>query len=478
MEEWLVRAAVPVLSVLLAVIVLGLGARNLSPITLANRQPLTQFGELELRSLPAGGGIVISDIPEMLTVFQAAQAESGKKQDWLPVATRSLVSPEYRARLERLGTGHWPVSTNAQEFRRREMLQLTDWLAQRNQVYYLHPGFGAFNGWYYQHPTGLVFEIKRFSTNATFLPTLAAEAVTKNEPFWDDLTPQIESLQRAGTTAEPSFIRTVKKRLYLGPVVPSQVALLKEWYSMALNSWGVELQRNGRLPAAQRRFNQALLLDTNNWVARINLNCNSNLQAGTSMSLTGAAGAVDQLGSPEKLVAIMSRLGTIDDPVGCFLLGNVWRQAGLPRWAMQQYERARVLAPDSPAPEFALADLYLHWGREDLAMASINHLRESVKKAPENSGLDVRLSVLEAGVWLSQSNLNRATGVLHSAVQQHPNDIPTLIRIAQAYFAFGDFTNAEQLVIRVFGREPDNVSALLLNGHACKQNAPKPPSRF
>lgn len=460
--QWLERAAAPLFTALLAVVALGLGARNLPAIMLPNRQPLIQFGDLALHSLPPGGGIVLSDYPEMLEVFQAAQARSRDKQDWLPVDTESLPTYNYRARLERLRAGNWLATTNRHDLMPSEMLQLMDRLAQTNRIYYLHPSFGYYFEWFYQEPTGSVYELKPLPAHAIDPPRLTAEAIRQSERIWDDLTSQFDLLQRAGTPTEPPLVKSVEKFFRLENGVPDQISLLKDWYSMSLDGWGVELQRNDCLPAAQRRFSQALELNTNNWVARINLYCNTNLQGGIKMTLADATDFAGQLGSIDKLVLLIGRLGPVDYPGFCLVLGAVYQKSGLPRQAMQQFGRADDLVPDALAPQFALAGLAASYGMPDRALEWINHLRDAAKKMPPNADMDARLALGEAGVWLSQTNRTRAVNVLQSAVQQHPDDAQTLIQISQMYVAFGDFTNAQQLVTRLLDREPDNVSALLI----------------
>jgi tetratricopeptide (TPR) repeat protein len=471
LAEWLERATAPLLTALLVVVVLGLGARNLPAIVLANRQPLGQFGELALHSLPSGGGIVFSDVPELLEVFQAAQARSGEKQDWLPVDTESLPTPEYRERLERLRAGSWLVSTNRHDLAPAEMLQLVDRLAQTNRIFYLHPSFGYFFELFYQQPAGSVFELKRFLTNSINPPLLTAVAMTQNEKFWDVLAPQFELLQRAAAPTESSLVKSAEKIFRLEAVAPNQLGLLKEWYSMVLDSWGVDLQRDGRLPAAERRFRQASELNTNNWVARINLYCNTNLQAGTKMTLANAAEFASQIGSVKKLVSLISRLGPLDDPGFCYLFGNVFQESGLPRQAMQQFSRAYDLVPDALAPQFALAKLAAQYRMPDRAMELINHIRGVAKNMPANADLDSQIALLEAGVWLSQTNVNRAASILQNVVQQHPDDARTLYRISQAYLAFGDYTNAGPLVTRLLDQEPDNISALMMQSQILLQTA-------
>lgn len=471
LARFMERATAPLLTTLLAVITLGLSARNLPAIVLVNRQPLVQFGEFALHNLPPGSGIVISDNPEMLEVFQAAQAQSGDKHDWLPLDTLSLPVPEYRARLQRQHAGNWLTSTNQQELPPEDMLKLVYGRTQTSQVYYLHPSFGYFFEYLYQLPNGSVFELKRLPARAINPPALTAAVLRQNEKIWDDQTPQIEALRRAGIPGKSSLVTPVEDFFRLEPVAVGQVGQLKEWYSMFLNDWGVELQRNGQLPAAQRRFSQALELNTNNWIALVNLQCNTNLQAGTNMALGNAAGFVQQGGSSKQLELFMKRLGPLDDPSFCVFLGNHYQESGLPRLAMQQFGRVHELVPEALIPQFTLARLEVLSGLPDQAMTLINQLRSEEKKLPPNADLDVQLALLETGVWLSQTNFTRAGNVLQTVVQRHPDDDQIVNRVAQTYTSFGDFTNAEQLVNRLLTRNPENISALLTQSGIFLQTA-------
>ena len=471
LAQFLEHATMPLLTVLLAVVVLGLSARNLPDIVLVNRQPLIQFGKLAVNDLPKGGGIVISDNPQMLMVFQAAQAQSGNQLDWLPLDTLSLPLPEYRAHLQRRHAGNWLASTNSQDLSPDEMLRLVYNLTWTNKVYYLHPSFGYFFEYLYQQPAGSVFELKRLPARSINPPPLTAEVIAQNERFWNDRSPQIESLQGAGSTEKSSLTKSLERIFHLETVPIGQIELLKEWHSMFLNDWGVELQRNGRLQAAQRRFSQALELNTNNWFALVNLQCNTNLQSGTNMALGNAAGFFQQGGSQKQLESFMKRLGPLDDPSFCVYYGNQYQESGLPRMAMQQFGRAHELVPDALIPQLALARLEVLSGLSDQALESINQLRIATKKLPANAELDVQLALLETGVWLSQSNYTRAGDVMQTVVRKYPDDDKIVNHIAQTYASFGDFTNAEQLVNRLLARNPDNISALMTQSGIFLQTA-------
>ena len=112
-----------------------------------------------------------------------------------------------------------------------------------------------------------------------------------------------------------------------------------EWCSAALDGWGVELQRNGRLPEARRRFEQAIALNTNNPAAKVNLQCNTNLQAHNNMSVAEADTVASQLGDLRQLSVMISRHGPFDSPVFCYLLGDVYRQTGLFRQSGKTREK-------------------------------------------------------------------------------------------------------------------------------------------
>ncbi|HEX4348841.1 MAG TPA: tetratricopeptide repeat protein [Verrucomicrobiae bacterium] len=464
------QAAVPVLSTLLTVLVLGLAARNLLAITLVNRQSLRQFGELQWRSLPPGGGIVLSDFPTQLDVFQAAQASFRDQPQWLPVDLTALPKPEYRAQLTRLGLDVGPAPDAARDLDRDQMLLLLDGFAQNHRVFYLHPSSTFLSELFYTRPAGLVHELIRYPSGAINPPRLAAPAMAENEKAWDNFAPEIASLQPPASPAKPSLFDDVDSYLYLAPVASGQTRLLQEWFSLALDDWGAQLQRHGLLPAARRRFDQAFQLNPNNWIARLNLYCNANLQSRTNdMSLLAVSGLAAQLRSAQNRASAVSYLGPMDEPDGCFILGNDYQQAGLLRMAMQQYDRARVLAPRVLAPEFALAELYGRCGLTNQAMATLNHLHGEIKSLPDTAGFDLQLALVEAGVWMSESNQTRAAATLQEAVQRHPHDPAALNQISTAYYSFGDFTSARQLADRILEQQPDDISALLMQSSVLLQ---------
>ena len=457
--------AAPALVVALGLVAGGLLLRNAPGITLANRQPLASFGALAVRSLPAGGGVVLSDDPQKLLVFQAALSHQRAVRDWQAVDTASLPSPEYRAALERQHPAGWLTAENRHELKPQEALQLIEQVARSNRLCYLHPSFGYFFERFYLQPHDAVFEMKLCDLNQLGAPPLTPPETARMEKFWDETwASELEAISR--TVWRPAVSRRPKgggkilRSLHVGAVSPVQSQLLGEWFSISLNTWGVELQRAGQMPAARQRFEQALALNTNNLAARINHQNNTNLQAGKHLNLAGLSEAAGWFRDVQRLGLIMNRFGPFDDPVICYLMGSSYQQRGQLRLAAQQFERARTLAPDAPASELALAEIYSRVRMDDKVFEIVKHLRTLTQTMPATNSLDVELSLLEANAWLSQTNPANARGVLQSILKKHPDDDRVLNLVVKAYLVFGDFTTARQLMAGQLARNPDDVVTL------------------
>jgi tetratricopeptide (TPR) repeat protein len=235
-----------------------------------------------------------------------------------------------------------------------------------------------------------------------------------------------------------------------------------EWYSLSLDGWAVALQRQGRWSEARLRFEQALQLNPDNFSASISLACNTNHQSGRKLGLGDVDKVAAELGNSQRLSQVMNSCGPFDEPVFCYLLGCSFQQINQPLQAVQQFERARMLAPGAPAPEFALAELYTRLRYADRARPLIGRLRDEAKNLPADSPLNVELGLLEANSWLSQTNIASANSAFESVLQQHPDDAQIVNRVVGTYLAFGDFTNALQLINAHLSKSPDDVPGLNL----------------
>jgi Flp pilus assembly protein TadD len=468
-EEWRRRSLVkipwrklagPCAAGILVLMAAALAARNAPAILRANLHPLPRFGELAVESLPAGHGVVLSDQPQKLTVFQAALSHRRNASDWLAVDTRALPAVAYRAQLERRQPAGWLTESNRHELTQLETLRLLEHVAQTNRLFYLHFSYGYLFERFYLEPAGAVYEMKLRGAHPLDLPPLPAAVTAANETFWTaawqkDFSPLIPAASR-----KPAGWEKKLQRFGFAPAPRQQDQLLAEWYSVALDNWGVALQRQGRWPEARLRLEQALQLNANNFPARISLFANTNFQAGLKLNLTEVGKVAEQLGNMQRLGLLMNNGGMFDDPVFCYLLGCAFQKTGLRLQAVEQFERTRTLAPDVLAPEFALAELYSQLQFTDRARPLISQLRADAKKHPDSAPVDLELALLEANSWLAQTNPANARSALQSVLQQHPDDAQIVNRVIGAYLAFGDFTNALRLVDRQLAKSPDDVQIL------------------
>jgi tetratricopeptide (TPR) repeat protein len=462
LEIYSQRAAIPAFTLLMVIVTVGLLLRNAPAITLTNRQPLSQFGKIALHNLPSSGGIILSDDPLRLMVFKAAAGDQNRQ--WLGLDTLALPSSAYRRQLARHQPGDWLTNTDKDNLTPAGMFRVVKNLSETKKIYYLHPSFGYFFDYFYLQPCGPIFEFQSFTNKSVNPPPLTAATLTQTEKFWDDLAPSLNAIEQTCFSKKTGLdltLQNIYERLHWQAVPTTQSQLLGQWYSVALNDWGVRLQQAGQLTAAQKRFEQALALNPDNPVAKINLQCNTNLAAGAKLNLAAVDTLAGQLGSLQRMNRLITAFGAADEPSFCYLRGNVYLQAGLPRQALQQYERARALAPTVLAPQIALAELYARCGFNEQSRQIISHVRSEQSTLLVKNNLDVSLALMEANSWLSQTNPANARSVLQSVLKEHPGDERATSLVLRAYLAFGDYTNALQLANRQLAANPESLGGLL-----------------
>ena len=446
-----------------AVILLTLACRNAPVIWAGNHQPLENFGALAARSLPAEGGILLGNDLAKQTAVQAALPRKSRGR-WQVVLLPLLPSPDYRAALERRQPRGWVDDTSRHELKVGEQFRLLAQLARTNRLFFLQPEPGQmlFEK-YYSTPAGAVAELKPYQPQQFSEPSLSASALDEGENFWDAAwVKRMAAFRRPDSTGGPLWSRfgeTLSRSFYLPPLPVSQEGLLRRWYSISLNDWGVELQRSGRLPAAHRRFEQALVLNTNNSLAAVNLTCNTNLQAGNELKVGKVDARIKDFG---QLAEIIRRCGRGDEPTICFVLGRYCQAAGLSRQAIEQLERAKTLAPTDLAPDFALAEIFSNARQDDQVFAIVNRLRTNFSALPTNQAAPaaMKLDLLEAKSWMSQTNPANARRIWQSILARHPEDPGVASLVFSAYMNFGDFTNALQMVTNLLARTPDRPALI------------------
>ena len=457
-SDFLRQRALMLLTALAVLVIAAHGWRSAVGIRQAHQATLADCGELLTHSLPAEGGIILANDPMLLMTAQAAIARNRAEQHWTLVDLQSLPLAKYRVALENKSSWGWTSTNSTTELTPSLCLQLLQQLSATHHLFYLLPAPGHFLfEQFYPATMGGTHELKNLADNSFDAPPLTTNEIVANETFWDAAWEKhLARVSQINTRAAKNSPR----HLALTAVKPEQAQQFGRWFSMAINNWGVELQRNGKLMEARHRFEQAQLLNPENSAASINLHCNSNLVMNLPMDLSGAPALAKNIASIQQLARIVEVSGNYDEAVVCALLGDACYNAGWPRQALQQLNRAKTLAPDSVAPELAMAKIYSRFGMAGKVLDYTKHLRQYETNAAAGHALGLELSLLEAKSWFDLTNSAAASRVLENVLEQNPDDASTWETVFKAYIAFGAPTNALTMLNHLLAKDPDSIPAL------------------
>ena len=467
LPPWLRRAATLGLFALPVAFSLLLANRNFGVIRDLNRVPLLRYGELAVSTLPAsGGGVLMGDDPLRLEVVQAALTRHPGQHPWLPVDTTRLADPLYRAALQRNKPLGWTDISPRRALTYPEIAELIDHVVHSSTpVYYVHPSFGFFFENADAEPHGLVFKLHPASDRSA-IPSPAPPLVRENEQFWDRTWAgglsalPVPAPAPAQTPADDFSTRFIRLFQLTEPVSDQRI-VLDHWFSMALNTWGVSLQRVSQWAAARQRFQQSLALNTNNIAARLNLDCNVNLQKGGRMEAATAYILMQQLKSSHYAAQELLRAnGPFDDPVMTFELGLHFQSVSLTRQAGELFRRTSELAPGEVIPELTLAELYIQDRQPGPALAVLANVRRQAATKPLDEDNATRLTLLEAAAWLDTTNRGVGDRLLRAAFQNRAGDQRTLNTVIEIYEQAGQLTNALELVQDRLQDSPADVQLL------------------
>ncbi len=289
---------------------------------------------------------------------------------------------------------------------------------------------------------------------------LPPETVAAGEKFWDlEWSEHLAALvsNEARTSKLEKFF---KNRLLLVPARSEAPSQLAAWYSALLVDWGVTLARTGHDAAAQKRFEQAVQLNTDNLMARVNQLANSNRLAGKTLSLGDGSALVQKFRNIQQIALVINAGGDVDEPALRYVVGNACLAAGWPRQAWAEFDRAATLAPEAVMPQLALAQIYSRLRFHDEVFAATKKLRAKVDATPAGKALEMELALLEARSWMSQTNAAQAEKVLSAVLANYPDDVPLAEAVFRSYLAFGDSAGALRMIEAQLAKNPDSVPAL------------------
>ncbi len=448
--------------------------RNIPQVRGSNGASLKQFGSLMEQSLPAEGAVVYSDDSMRLLVLQAALSKAGRAQDFALVETAPLRFPEYHRFLKKQFPKRW--TTTVPEERKQpledlELLQLASFISKSNQLYYLHPSFGYYFELFYSEPHGLAYNLQMYSTNTIFPPPVSKELVAENEIFWSKANGEgLQALVRQITprqAREPGFADRCLELALLKPIPNRDAALQGMLYSRALNYWGVEMQKLRNYPEAAKHFELAQELNPNNVVARLNLECNRNLQVGAPAIVKMSRSVSDAFGQYRGWEQVLNANGPFDEPAFCYDMGRqLWKGQDY-RQAAIQFLRATELAPDFLAAHLSLAELYVVARQPEPALKLI----EEIHARPSFQGILAtnrnELLAVQVSAHLLNKDVVGAQNAVNRALAKKPDHAELLAVATQVYMAYSSFSNAVDLIDRQLKLAPESTELLINKGYAC-----------
>ena len=164
-------------------------------------------------------------------------------------------------------------------------------------------------------------------------------------------------------------------------------------------------------------------------------------------------------GDPERARAEVETLLAAGEPDADLLLikGELDLHDGMPDAALEAFQAAFALAPDSPMVNMAMARALLATGKLDEAS---NQLERTGPAATE----DPRVSYIRALIADARGDPNSALLMLRKVLQLAPMHRESLGMAARLHFGMGEFTRAQDYVGRLLEIEPQNAAARRMMG--------------
>ena len=135
-------------------------------------------------------------------------------------------------------------------------------------------------------------------------------------------------------------------------------------YSVDLDFWGVELQRANHLKEAHAQFAEAVRINPDNYIAKINLQYNDALQKGDHRPIDSSELFEKAMFKYHGLVGILKLNGPPDEPDADLQVGEIMAESGNLRQAATLFTRRLELLPNDPEAELDMAKTYADRGQD------------------------------------------------------------------------------------------------------------------
>ena len=466
------------------VAVLAVGAlvyKNYKFVRSFNDGTLLHYAELMEQNLPPGGGVLLSDVESIsasqLTrtlLMEAALVRDGRSKDFLVVDTHSLNWTTYLRFLHKKAPQIWPepADKKSEGVAPINILTTLQQVAKSNTICYLNPSFGYYFEAFYLEPHGLNYQLKFLPEDTLVPPPLATNLVAENRDFWSQFAQaELPRLQAAPKPRDPgaypnNVIDWVLMHLHDQAAYNPNILLVENFYSRALDYWGVELQRAGQLSAAAECFTNAQAINPDNITANINFYFNQNLQTGTATIIDPRRATPDQFGKYRNWNAVINANGPFDEP--SFIVANsiLLAQGGLLRQSVAPFTRARELAPDNLPVRLWLAQLYLFNHLPDRALENLHDPMTHPYRFGLTENNSAQVNFLAAAAHFQKNEFDPGINLLELETARHTNDTAFLASVAQVYFSHALYTNALKVIETQLAQTPEDPQWLLSKGYA------------
>jgi tetratricopeptide (TPR) repeat protein len=352
-----------------------------------NNPVVAQFGIEMAKSLPARPAIVLADDPYRLYLAMGAARRLGLTNQYTFIESRELIHREYlRYLADRYPSFRGDIKSPDRlpdEISSRSVGDLLAHLAQRGTVYYLHPSCGSYFEEVCMTPYRLGGFLHPYPSNVMTTLVLTQEAIVTNQAYW-------HALQKGALATLTNFAKTGPDGL---PERSADAVRVANYYSQMLNCWGTDLQKaatelhltpqvkSGMLNDASNQFQEAILLNPNNVIARANLQYNPRLRgepAGLLINTDQLAAEIDAWD-----IAI-DVYGPADVPALDLSIGGYFAHGGDYRQAAHLFQRCLELATNDPSAkpdlgpaELGMAKTYIDMGLPDSALGILHGIPET-----------------------------------------------------------------------------------------------------
>ncbi|MFO1487873.1 MAG: tetratricopeptide repeat protein [Verrucomicrobiota bacterium] len=451
---------------LLLLVPAGLIYKNLPRIQMTNGPTLSRFAEQSARNLP-DNAVVLSDDPLRLLLVKIWLVRSGQIKDHIFIPTPNLSSPLYfNEKSKAYGEDQLPAVDTKKIVDGRTQVTLLEKLAEKRPLYYLQPSFGAYFENYYPVPQGLVFKLERFETNSVSVPPPTEEQIASNEAFWNSneafLNGLLPFISEPAHGRKPTFREWFYQKLHIPFEVGRAASMAADYYSVVLNTWGVQLQIAGKLPEAARRFEMCLKLNPQNQPAQINLDLNSTLQAGVTPTIQPLQSVAGD--DPNAIQKTLSEYGPCDDPTYRLLLGVLMRKGQLNRQSAIQFERIVALTPGYLPAKLWLAQTYVFNKMPDKALALVPGIRQQLEDSAEPLFSKYEVLRVELDALFTIGRGAEAEQRIKDELSRNPTNAPLINLAFSVAGEHGAYRSALHVVELALKMKPEDLGGLVNKG--------------